>query len=227
MVEVLESRELPNSHDRVVEQLCQSWNDGLDFLPAEILQRYGRMGHSVTLEMTCDVGGSKLGICPFVIFNDCLHLRGKAERPRRWKDNEFSMLVDNVEFVNYPQRIAERIGRVIRLNAIDKRTDADVCDSLYFSFIKFSTGVIAGSLIENRELDFANVFYWLDRKMPRDMVETGSQVMDDFTSQHTESWWNDTILMVFDCLKKNLVVVLRENRVVALFKEHPDLGIEI
>ena len=105
-----ENLEIPNGLDRVVEQLHQSWNDRLDFPPAKIPERYGRMGGSVALEMTCNIGGAKLGMCPFITFNNPLHFRREVERPGRWEDNEFSMLIDNVEIVNDPQGITEGSG---------------------------------------------------------------------------------------------------------------------
>ncbi len=59
------------------------------------------------------------------------------------------------------------------------------------------------------------------------MIKARSQLVNDFASEHTESQWNSQILMVLNCLKKNLAAVLWQDGVITLFKEPLHLGIEI
>ena len=63
--------------------------------------------------------------------------------------------------------------------------------------------------------------------MPNNVIETGSEMMNDLPCKDAESWWNNQILMVLNCLSKQLAVVLWENGVVAFLKEPGNFGIEI
>jgi hypothetical protein len=83
------------------------------------------------------------------------------------------------------------------------------------------------TIFENRELDLPRVLYRNDRKVPNNVIEARSQVVDNLPSENTESWWNDQILMILNRLKEQLFVVLRENGVVAFLKEPLQFHIEV
>jgi hypothetical protein len=51
--------------------------------------------------------------------------------------------------------------------------------------------------------------------------------MDDLVSENRKSGWDRQILMVLNCLMKQLVVVLGEKGVVAFIKEPRNFGVEI
>jgi hypothetical protein len=65
------------------------------------------------------------------------------------------------------------------------------------------------------------------RKMPNDMVEARSQVVDDLARKDAEPERNGELAVVLDCLRNNLCLVISEERVFAFLKEPGDFGLKI
>jgi hypothetical protein len=63
--------------------------------------------------------------------------------------------------------------------------------------------------------------------MPCDMIKTRAQVVNDFTNENAESRRDRQFLVVLDCLKESLVVVLGKRGVLAFLKKPLNLEIEI
>jgi len=222
--------ELPHHADRKVEQFYQSFRNRLDSPPAKIPESYTRNQGAVALEVTCDLGGTKFGMFPLITFQDPRHSPGQSERSGTYAEDKFLMLIDDVEIVDDPEGIVQRVGGVIGLNPFDKRPDFGLCNSLYFSFIKGTAVMIAGPRLKDGKLNLPNVLYVgnrATREVPNDMVEARSKLMIDLAGQHPKSWWDAQILMVFECLKKNLAIVLWQGGVIAFLKKPNHLGIEI
>ncbi len=219
--------ELLHDFDSVIKQLRQSWDDRLDFPPTKIPERYTRLSSSVAIKMACDLRGVKFRMCPFIAFNDRTHLDRHNQSSDPGADDKFSVFIDNIEIVNDPKGVVKRVGGVMRLKPLDKSPRVRICDSCYFSFKKLSPVMIDGGCFKDGKFYLSDVLYGQNREVPCNVIETRSQMVDEFPGQHSESWWDDTILMVGDSLKKSLSVVLWENGIVAFLKEPLDFGIEI
>ena len=137
------------------------------------------------------------------------------------------MLIDNVEVVDDKQGIVKRAGGLIRLKSFNQFPNLGIRDPLYFSFKSGKFVFFDRFFREYRKINGHIVQLGASGKMPHNMVEAGSQVMNDLTCEHTESWWSDTILMVLNRLQQSLVVVLWDSGIIAFVKESLDFRIEI
>ena len=118
--------------------------------------------------------------------------------------HQVSMLVDSVHVMDDPQGVARRIGSVVRLQTLDSCESRGIGDALYFSAVtaqfsfcrtaRFATG--RGSLVEHRELDLmGGLCLRLGRgQLPCEVIESGSKMVNDFTSEHLESRLNSPVL---------------------------------
>jgi hypothetical protein len=177
--------------------------------------------------VTCDLAGVKFRMCPLIIFDDGSHLDREKHRTCGKAKDKLSMLIDDVEVVDDIQRVVQGVGGVMRLKFFDESTDIQVCDSVYFSFKLFAP-VMVERLFKNRKLNMPNIPYKVFmREMPNNVVKAGSEMMNDFSGEHTESWWNEAILMVLNRLTEQLSIVLWQRGVVAFLKEKGDLSIQI
>lgn len=222
------SHKVFNHTDRIVEQCHQTTNDGFYLpLPTKIPERYVGLQDAVALKLSCNLGGIKVGMCALIAFNDSFHFSGEYQGSTAAAQHQFSVLVDDVKIVDEKKVTTSRVGGVIRLKGLDQSPGLKVIDSLYFS-LKTATHVfIDRPFRENRESYLPNAFYRLGGEVPNDMVETRSQMMDDLSGEHTESWWNDQILVILNGLQKQLAIVLWESGVVAFLKKPLDFDIEI
>lgn len=197
--------------NRIVKQLHQSFSDGLDFPPTKIPERYTGLRGSVAVKVTRNLGRVKVGMCPLITLQEPLHITGQHYGWGADTQNKFLMLIENVEIVDQPEGIVRRVGGVIRLDSFDKGKDISICDSCYFSF-KTLTPVLIDKRVklENREVNLLRIFNRQNREVPNDVIKAGSQVMNNLSDQHAESWWDDKVLMVLNCLSKQLCIALWE-----------------
>lgn len=224
---VSQNLESLNRIDSKVEQILQTWNNRLNLTPTKIAERYCGLQGAVALKVVCYLGGIKFGMCPLITFNNALHIEGEHDRTLWDEELKFSMPIDDVEVVNDEQWMIDRIGGFIRLKSFDQGNHIRIRNRMYFSFKVRTSLMIDRFFLEHRKLDLPDVVLWAYRKVPNDVVERGSQLVNDFSSEDAESWWNDSILLVLNGLAKNLRIVLWNNGVVAFFKESLDFSIEI
>lgn len=211
----------------VVEQIHQTWNNRLEFPIAKIPERYIGHQYAVALKVACDLGGVKFRMLPLVTFDDGSHFAREEYRSCRKIDNKFSVLIDDVEIMDDTQGIIKRVGGIIRLKSFDKAEDIRVLDEFYFSFVFSAVVRIRGPFLEDRKVNPSVFLRSSDREVPRNMVKTGSKMVDDFSGEHAESWRDNAILVVLNSLKERLAIVLREDRVIAFIKKGGDFAIEI
>ena len=91
------------------------------------------------------------------------------------------MLIDNVEIVDNPQGIIQRVGGIVRLKRLDQSESLDILDQFYFSFVTSAVVRIGRPLLKNREVNPFVFRCSSDREMPSDVVKTGSQMVEDST----------------------------------------------
>lgn len=221
-------RKFGNHADGVVTEFLQSWNNRLDWPPTKIPERYLRNDLTVALKLECNLREVQFGVFALVGLYDRFKTGRNLARTGRAEYDQFSVFIDNVEIVNDGQRGIERPRSFVRLKSFNQINHSRVCDSLYFSF-KTGDIVFIDRLIVDRKFDASSVVFPVlrGRKMPRDMIETRTKVMNNFPGQHGKPWWNTTLLMVVDCLKRNLSLVLWNNGVSATLDKPSKLPIKI
>jgi len=126
-------------------------------------------------------------MCLFISLEDRFHCYREQHATGSETHDKLSVLINDVEIVDDPEGIVKRVGGIIGLKPLDHCNDISVRDSCYFSFKKQAPVMIDRSLIENRELNFLDVFDGQDRKMPNNMIKTRAEVVNDLPSKNAES----------------------------------------
>jgi hypothetical protein len=137
------------------------------------------------------------------------------------------VLIDDVEIVDDPKRIGQRVSGVIGLKFLDQPEGVNILDQFYFSFV---TSTVVGPerpVFEHREVNPFVFRCSSNREMPSDVIEAGPEMVDDLPSKNAESWWDHAISVVMNRLKELLSIVVWENRVLAFLKEEGDILIKI
>lgn len=221
--------ELSQNHDDFIVKFKESQDDRLEFPPTKIGERYLRSKLAVALELVCDFGGVKFGMFALVGFNNTFHLGRETPTAGCANQDELTMFVEDVHVMKNEQGIIDRVGGVVRLKRFDEAPNVGVCDSLYFSLVSGNALFIDRFLFKNGKLDTSRMAspVLFTRELPSEVVETRSQMMDDFSRKNAETRWDRETLMVLNCLKRDLLVVLGNNGVFVLLKKGCDLGIQI
>ncbi|HKO11874.1 MAG TPA: hypothetical protein VJV22_07900, partial [Acidobacteriaceae bacterium] len=185
---MLETLERIDDATRVVEQIHQRYRDRLDWPPTKIPERYNRLQYSIGLKLVCQLGLVKFGMFPLISFYDGMQARREDSGTGVESHDEFSVLIDNVEVVDHKQGIVNRIGGIVRLEQFDLPENVLIRDRMYLSVIKLTGVTIQRPFLKDRELNFPAVVLWAVREHPHDVVEAGSEMVDNFTGQNAESW---------------------------------------
>lgn len=223
----MQTVELSDDLDRGVVELRQSLGNRLDFPPTKILERYLRNELSVGFKFTCDFGGRSAGMIALVTFDNRPHGSGHHQAPSGVMKDKFSVFVENIHVVNDREGGVNVVGGIIRLKSLYKIADGGICDSLYFSLVSGKLLFTDRLVVENGELDRGRLSRLRAGKLPYEMIEAGSQVVDNLASEHTEAEWDRKLLMILNSLKVELVLWIGEDGVLAGLKKPGDFGIEI
>jgi hypothetical protein len=206
-------------------QKLQRWNDRLNFPPTKILERYLRNYLEIVVKIIFNFGGKSTAVIIGIRPEAC----GNLDSHRTGTQDELSVLIDNVHIVNDPDRCIGSIRSVVWLKVVNESKNVGIRNPLYFSFVSGKCIFLDRLITENRKLDLPKAVapVLIARKLPDDMVETGTQVVDNFTDEDAESRRYGEILMVLNSLKESLIIVLGESWVSARLKKGIDFGIKI
>ena len=215
--------------DDVVVHLPDGLYDRALFPPANVIKRYLGNELAIALELFYEIGGHGR-VVAFIHHRSLHYPDGEHEGTSGRNDNQCAVLVNDVEIVNGEQLGIKGTGAgVVWLQPLDKVDNARVADSLYFSFVLGEHVRRCWPFFQDGKL---NIRYALApvvgiRKMPDDMVEARSEMVDNFAGEHAKPERDGALAVVLDCLRNNLLVVIAENRVFALLKKSCDFSLKI
>jgi hypothetical protein len=196
-----------------------------DFPPAKIQERYLRNDFEVLIKVILNVrrdAASFLASIKREVARD-------VDASSTGAQDKLSVLIDNVHLVDDEDRSIERVRSVIRLKSPNEFKNGCAGNPLYLSFVTGKFVFIQRLFLKDGKSDSLRVISTVrfDGKLPRDMVEAGAQVMDDLSNENAESGWDNQPLMVLDCLKKSLVIVLGKRGILAFLEKPLNLSIKI
>jgi hypothetical protein len=204
--------ELLHDADDVIVQVHQALYDSLRFPPAKIAKRYLGDDLAIALELTFEINGRASRYAALVIHVPLPEVNVNLRGPGRGNDDQFSMLVDNVEVVDSQEHRIRRVGATIWLKSLDEFANSSVCDPLYFSFILGEHVSQSWRFFENRKLNKPNILPPVidTREMPDDVIEARSKMVNDLAGENTEAKRNRTLAMILDRLRNDLLVLVAE-----------------
>ena len=213
----------------VVVDFPQTLHDCLRFPLTKLTERYLRDDLAVALELACNIDGKTARYSALVTNVPIEQVDREFQRSRRGHNDQRAVLVDNVEIMDDEKERITRHGAVVRLQLLDEVQDFRVTDSLYLSLVFGRPIFLRWPRFKNGKADSLDMLRSVSGfgKQPHDMVEARPQLMDDLSGENTEAKRNDTIPVILDCLRDQLLIVIAQDWVVALLKKPLDLDIEI
>jgi hypothetical protein len=175
----------------------------------------------------CNFDGVKFGMYPLITFDDGFHVCGKENRTTGNAHDKFFVLIDDVEIVDDPKRISQRVGGVIRLKFLDQAEGVNILDQFYFSFVTSTVVRLERSVFEHGKVNPFVFGRSSNREIPSNVIEARPEMVDDFACKNTEPWWDHAISVVMNRLKELLSIIVWENGVRAFLKEEGDTLIQI
>ena len=215
-------------------KVIESWDNRLDFPPTKIPERYVSGDLAIRIE-----GSAKAGNLDFGKVVISLEHQVKASLPASVDmksadcQNEFTMLVDHVHFVNDSERMAfwarQQGGRtMVRLQLLDDRPSR-LGDPLYFSLVTGAFRFVSGGMKEDREFDCCRRLRasLQTRKLPSDMIQAGPQLMDDLSAQNAEADRDFSFGVEFDRFLKGFRIILGDSFIRPIFEESINFSFEV
>jgi len=219
----------------IARELRESWDNGLDFPPTKLPERYLRGDLAVRIEGSAKADNIPLGkICLSVEHEPNAFHSSDGNIECGGGQDQFTMLVRCIHIVNDPQGIIERSSEhesgiaSVRLHRLNDLSSSRA-DALYFSLISANCVFVHGLAQIDRELDSPGVLRPLlrARELPRDMIQARTQVMNDLATKNCESLWNDSVRMGFNRFLDGFRLIIGDNWVRPILKECGDFSFEI
>jgi hypothetical protein len=231
-------------------EILQSWYDRLTFPPTKLLERYLRGDLGVVLQCVADnrlCGCGDRGTIAFSLFiqhqlgnNDvvlgCSARYGEHDVRLGNENGELSMLVDDVQLVNYPNGIVFGVGHgslgagLVWLQIVNKFSDFRFGNSLYFSFVKGDCVFVGWPSLKDgkfKTLTGGPSPLNLIREFPYEMVKDRTKMMHNFSSENAKAGRHDPIAVIVNRILPKLVVWAGDNWILPLLNEDINLGLEI
>jgi hypothetical protein len=228
-------RKTINGIDSKVLQLRQRWDNKLTFPLSKLCERYLRTDLSIMLN--CILSSGEFPHSQNFSLTISQHIGNDADRSSLGErevgttrdDNKLSVLIESVHIVDDAQRIVTSAGpALVRLKIGNQFSDSRLINPLYLS-LKSGQFVFARDVGKNGKFKTGSVQLpsFGIGEQPNDVVETRSEVVNDFTRQNAEPQRDLQILMIVNRFLPALIVWLGEDWVLAFAEELQDFSVEI
>lgn len=225
----VDNRKTVNHLDDVVVKLRQSWNDRSDCPPTKISERYLRNVVMIALEFSLKIFGSNFVVRGFISHDVLVERTGDIQLDIRRNDDQLPVFIENVHTVKDQKGAIERVGGFIGLQIPNEGTGVRICDSLYFSFVTRNFLFVDRFILKNGELDLTKVLLsgGSIRELPNDVIQAGSQMVNDFPREHFESHRDGPISVILHSIKNSIIVYIGHDWVFAGLKKEADFSLKI
>lgn len=195
-----------NRITRETQEVLKRWDERLVVPPVKLAERYLRGHFDLHLHISWRTDKTHVSGFQFPrhLLSDGRNLSIGRNIHLHDVDGEdkFSVFVDSVQIVNDPKGIPARVCSEVRLQRLDSCQRTGTGNALYFSAITanflFCNATESRPFFENRKLDLSRGICLKigRRQLPCNMIEDGSQVVNNFTSEHAKSGTD------YSCLEK-------------------------
>jgi len=220
----------------VARKLAQKWDNGLNFPPSNIPERYLRGDLAIRVEGSAKSGNLSFGKIGFSVEHEpqAGFRAVRCNTERCLGEYEFAMLVRCIELVNNPQGISTRSGQEKSGVTLVRLQHLDDCAglwrySLYFSLVFTKFRFLNGLAQVDRKLDPPGISCPLlgGGEFPGDVIQAGAQVVNDLSNQDAKTKWDNSVYMRFNRFFEESRFLLGDNWVRPLFKERRDFSFEV
>ena len=232
-IEVSVTTQADDIKDRVA-QLRERWDNKLRFPFSELGKHYVR--GDATIVLKCALRDPALISAKLftltISFENSTNAGGEGagiHSACRQDDSDFPMLITTIHIVNDTDEVIARVWSRVRLRLPDQIPYTLLRDALYFSFKSLDFVCGLGFCASDRKLNsiFIGEPVGVRRKMPDDVVETGSQMVRDLATNDAKCLGDSERRVIRTSVQELLRIYIGHSRVFAFFKENANAHIEI
>lgn len=228
------SSEQRNDCADLVKKLREGRDHRLKLPLTKLPERYVRGDYAIVFH--CLSGDGVLGHGKFALIIQCDFCGNLRHRCREMDkgagiyDDKLPVLVESIHVVDDEKKIVYNIGpSIVRLQFFDQAPDAWMRNSLYFSFVSFNLLFVDGLNLKHGE--FNDILglkpSFVAGEVPNNVVETGSQMVNNLPREYTESQRDELISMIINRLLPSLVIYMGNDWIFPALKKGPDFDIEV